>query len=161
MDIYEFALKMEKDGENYYRELAVGANNKGLRNILTMLADAEVIHYNLFKKMKDREKVEPADSAILDDTKNVFMKMKEEKDVTGLNIQQTELYEKALEIEKKSEDFYRAKAAETKDEIQKKVFMKIAGQEKIHYFIVERILDFVSRPQTWLENPEWYHLEEY
>jgi rubrerythrin len=161
MDIYEYAMKMEKDGENYYRELAGGTNKKGLRNLLTMLADAEVAHYNLFRKMKDCEKVEPADSAILGDAKNIFMKMKEEKDVAGLDIPQLELYKKALEIEKKSEDFYREKAGEMKDEIQRKIFLKIAGEEKVHYFIVEKIIDFVSRPQTWLEDPEWYHLEEY
>lgn len=29
MDIYEYAMQMEKDGENYYRELAQKAPNKG------------------------------------------------------------------------------------------------------------------------------------
>ena len=55
MDIYEFALQMEKDGEDYYRDQALNAGNKGLKNIFTFLADAEAHHYNILKKMKDRE----------------------------------------------------------------------------------------------------------
>ena len=27
--------------------------------------------------------------------------------------------------------------------------------------ILEGIIEFVSRPQTWLENAEWNHLEDY
>jgi rubrerythrin len=48
-----------------------------------------------------------------------------------------------------------------KDPEQQEIFHKIADEEKKHYLILQEIIDFVSRPQTWLENPEWYHLEEY
>ena len=44
MDIYEFALQMEKDGEDYYRDQALKEGNKGLKNIFTFLADAEAQH---------------------------------------------------------------------------------------------------------------------
>ena len=54
MDIYEYAMQMEKDGEDLYREVASRTANKGLRTILAMLADAEVKHYKLFQNMKKR-----------------------------------------------------------------------------------------------------------
>jgi len=87
--------------------------------------------------------------------------MKEEKDVSGLDASQVELYKKAQGIEKKSEDFYTEKAKEVSDDSQKQTLLAIARQEKTHYLLLEKIIDFVSRPQMWLENPEWYHLEEY
>jgi len=161
MDIFEFAMQMEKDGETYYRELAAKTGNKGLRNILTMLADAEVMHYNVFSRMKAGAKVKPAEVTALSGVKNVFLKMKEEKDVSGLDASQVELYKKAQGIEKKSEDFYTEKAKEVSDDSQKQTLLAIARQEKTHYLLLEKIIDFVSRPQMWLENPEWYHLEEY
>lgn len=37
----------------------------------------------------------------------------------------------------------------------------MAGEEKRHFFILENIIDFVSRPQSWLENAEFNKLEEY
>ncbi len=38
MDIYEYAMQMEKDGEDFYRKLAGNTNNPGLSKILTKLA---------------------------------------------------------------------------------------------------------------------------
>jgi rubrerythrin len=161
MDIYEFAMKMEKDGEGYYRELAKRTVNTGLRNIFTMLADAEVFHFNIFRKMKEHEDVRVPHTKILSRARNVFEKMKEEEKDTDTSITQTELYKKAQQVEKDSRDFYLKEADEMKDPDQKEVFLRIADEEKKHYLILEGIVDFVSRPQTWLENPEWYHLEEY
>ena len=159
MDIFEFAMQMEKDGESYYRDLAGRVDNKGLKNILTMLADAEVVHYDIFKKMKDNITVKVSDTPILSKVKNVFAQMKKENETTGAPHSQIELYRKAQEIEKKSRDFYLEKAEERKD--QKEIFLKIAEEERMHYNILAQLIDFVSRPQTWLEDAEWYHMEEY
>ena len=51
MNIYKYAMKMEKDGENYYRELANKTGDVGLRNILKMLANDEVKHYHIIEQM--------------------------------------------------------------------------------------------------------------
>ncbi len=160
MDIYEFAMKMEKDGETYYRELATKTVNHGLGNIFTMLANTEVIHYKVFQKMKEHQKIEVPPTTILSGVKNVFEKMKEEDD-TNVNMAETEWYRKAQEIEKASRDFYLKEAGEVERADQKQTFLRIAEEEKRHYLILEKIIDFVSRPQTWLEDGEWYHLEEY
>ncbi len=53
MNIFEFAMQMEKDGEAYYRQLAHRTANTGLRTILTMLADEEVKHQKLFEQLKE------------------------------------------------------------------------------------------------------------
>jgi rubrerythrin len=159
MDIYEYAMKMEKDGENLYRELASKAGHKGLTTILGMLADAEVKHYRLFQNMKNNEEVEMTDTTILNDVKNVFEKIRDEKQF-DVDVSQMELYREAQGIEEKSRDFYMEKADEVGDH-RKEIFLKIADEEKRHYFIVENIINFVNQPNTWLENPEWYHLEEY
>ncbi len=160
MDIFEFAMQMEKDGEAYYRELAAKAGNKGLSNILTMLADEEVKHYNIFQKMKE-SKVEVPDSDLLGNVKNIFIQMKERGDTFLFEAEQTDYYRKALDLEKKSENFYRDKANETTDTHQKAIFNKIANEENHHFRIVENIIDFIQRPEKWLEGAEWYHLEDY
>ncbi|NUO08690.1 MAG: ferritin family protein [Candidatus Brocadia sp.] len=161
MNIYDFAMQMEKDGENYYRDSAQKIDNAGLRKILGILVDAEVKHYNILQKMKDHEKVQMSDTEILANVKNIFVKMKEDNDTVGVNISQIGLYKKAQDIEKNSQIFYLEKADEVTNTSHKEIFLKIADEEKKHYFILKNILDFVSRPQHWLENAEWYHLEEY
>ena len=160
MDIYDFAMRMEKDGEDYYREMARQTGNKGLITILTMLADEEVRHYKIVQKMKT-EKSGMTETMILSDAKNIFMQLKESNEKIDFDIEQTELYKKAQTIEQRSMEFYLEKADEVGLEYQKQIFLKLAAEEKKHYFMLENIIEFVSRPQSWLENSEFHHLEEY
>jgi len=160
MNIFEYAMQMEKDGEDYYRQLTQQNANKGMRTILTMLADEEVKHYNTVEKMKT-EQPQIAETKILADAKNVFVQIKESGESFDFDIEQNKLYRKAQDIEKKSRDFYTEKANEVTKEYQKKLFLRFAEEEKKHYFLLENIIEFVSRPETWLENAEFCHLEEY
>jgi rubrerythrin len=161
VDIYEYAMKMERDGEKYYRELVQRTGNAGLKNILTMLADAEVKHYRIFEKMKRNETSETTDTEFLSGVKNIFEKIREGKETSGLSVPEIQMYEQAQDIEKKSEDFYLDKSGEVADSSQKEMLKKIAAEEKRHYNILQSIIDFVSRPEQWLEDAEWYHLEDY
>ena len=128
MDIYDFAMKMEKDGENYYRELEKTALNRGLKHIFTMLADAEVVHHNIFKRLKEKEKVKVAQTRILSQVKNIFEQMREEESDIPAAITEIALYKKAQEIEKKSREFYLEKTGEIKEPDQKELFLKIADE---------------------------------
>ena len=85
MDIYQFAMQMERDGEKYYREL----------------------------------------------------------------------------IEKESRQFYLEKANEVEGETQKRLLLKLGEEEQKHEFLMENLVEFITRPETWIENAEWRHLDEY
>ncbi len=160
MDIFEYAMQMEKDGEDYYRQLADQTENKGVKTILKMLADDEVKHYNTIEEMKTK-KPQMAETAILADAKNVFVQIKGSNEKFDFDTSEIELYKKAQDIEKRSEDFYREKVNQVEKKYQKDIFLKLADEEKKHYFLLENIIQFVSRPETWLENAEFCHLEEY
>jgi rubrerythrin len=160
MTILEYALQMEKDGETYYRKLARRTTNKGIQTILTMLADEEVKHYNAIKKMQT-SMPEMAETTILTDAKNVFAQIKESGEHFDFDIRKTELYKKARDIEEVSQRFYLEKANEVEPGLQKELFLQLAEEEKKHYFLLENIIEFISRPQQWLENAEFYHLEEF
>ena len=159
-NIIEYAMKMEKDGEDYYRQLAQQTGNSGLKTILTMLADEEVKHYNVLEKIKS-QKTQIAESGILTDAKNIFAQIKESGENFDFDINQADLYKKARDIEKKSQDFYAEKAGEVTEESQKELFLKLVVEEKKHYVLLDNIIDFISRPEQWLENAEFFHLDEY
>jgi rubrerythrin len=160
MNILEFAMEKEKYSEDYYRQLADKSNNKGLKVIFNMLADEEVKHYKIVSDMKEDVAPDLAETTVLSDAKDVFAKMRESVQSFNFDVSQTNLYRKGREIEKQSRDFYLKKANEVKKD-QKEIFLKLADEEKKHYFLIDNIIDFVSRPETWLENAEFYHLEEY
>ncbi len=157
MNIFDFAMQMEKDGENYYRELAGKSSNKGVTSILNMLADEEVKHYELMKKMKTHNP-SLGETPIMKNVKNVFSEMKNSGEKFDFESSQKDLYLKAQELEKKSEDFYREKAAEVGEKPKKDVLLKIAEEEKKHYHILENIIEFITKPETYLEDAEFSNL---
>jgi rubrerythrin len=157
MDIFDFAMQMEKDGEAYYRELAKKCGDKGLAKIFIMLADEEVRHYGIFSRMKTG-KAEVPTTSVLDNVKNIFAEMKGKGQTFHFGAEQVGYYRKAQEIEKKSEDFYREKSKEVSNKSQKEALMKIALEERHHFLILDGIIEFVQRPQTWLEDAEWSNL---
>ncbi|MGD0232700.1 MAG: ferritin family protein [Syntrophorhabdales bacterium] len=161
MNAYDYAMQLEKDGESYYREGARRSVQEGLRRIMTTLADAELVHYDIFKKMKEQKPWALPDTTILRDVKNIFVKMKEEGGLEGINVSEIDFYKKAQDIEKMTEDFYLERARQVEDGTERETFLQVAAEEKRHFFVLQQIIDFVSRPDEWLEDAEWYHLDEY
>lgn len=160
MNIFTYALQMEAESQNYYRSLAVQTDNKGLKTIFNMLADEEARHYRIIEEMKTKVPGKVSDTNLLSDAGAVFQKMADDQRF-NFTLDQLELYRKAQNIETESKNFYLQKSDEVEDDCQKGIFRKLAKEEDKHYFLLQNIIDFVSRPKTWLENAEWYHLEEY
>ena len=162
MDILEFALKMEKYGENYYREILQQTENKGLRSILTLLADAEVKHQRTIEQMigaSDEVKME--EDRLFNDVKNVFEEMKRSGSVFEFDQSQPAVYMKAKEIEEKSYTFYKQSADEAASESNRTLLLRLAEEENKHMILMDNLVEFVTRPQNWLEDAEWTHLDEY
>ena len=161
MDIFDFALEKEKFSEEYYRRTALTAPNKGLSNILNMLADEEHVHYEVVSRMKQGVPVELAQTTVLTNAKAVFAKIRQNREKLKFGNSQIDLYKKAQDIEKDSCSFYMQKAQVVQDQHHKEIFYQLADEENKHYFLLENIIVFISRPQTWLENAEFHHLEQY
>jgi len=161
MDVFEFAMQMEKEAEDFYVRLAGDTDNAGLKTIFNMLAAEEAKHYKMVKEIKTKVPQKISETNILSQAKAVFEQMSKSDKKYYLGINQIDVYRNAQDIEKKSEDFYLQKAGESEDHCQKGIFRKLAEEEKKHYFLLQNIIDFVSRPETWLENAEWNHLDEY
>lgn len=165
MDIYNFAMQMEKDGEDYYRELAAASKLDGLKRIFTMLAEEEVKHFHFIEELQQKQgKAKLAETTILTNVKNIFIDMKEEKpDLHIDSTADTNAFRKARDIEEKSMVFYQEKADEAKDDSVKSLLQRLAKEEEKHMYIMENLVEFVSKPEpgNWLENAEWHHLEDY
>jgi len=160
VDIYKFAMQMELDGRHFYLDLAKKTENAGIKNILTMMAESEAKHYNVILDMQKNDKAEYSkDAEVLTKIKNIFTKMREEKEI-DVDVSQVEFYKKALEIEADSEKFYLERADEEKDPHRKEIFLTLAKEEKSHCILLENIVNLVSQPDNWIENSEWYDLDE-
>jgi len=160
VDIYKFAMQMELDGRHFYQDLAKKTKNAGIKSVLTMMAESEAKHYNVILDMQKNDKTEYSkDVEVLTKIKNVFSKMKEEKEI-DVDVSQVEFYKKALEIEADSEKFYLERADEEKDPHRKEIFLTLANEEKGHCILLENLVNLVSQPDSWIENSEWYDIDE-
>ena len=161
MDVFEFAMKMEEDGIDFYQQIADETKNEGVRSILTILAQDEVKHYNTLKRLKKETVEQVEDTTVLKDAKNVFETLEYNAEDFTSPESQIDLYKKAQELEKKSIDFYAEKAEEVSKDTEKSILSRLADEERKHYFLLEHMITMLTRPEQWLEDAEWTHLEEY
>jgi rubrerythrin len=160
MNIYDFAMQMEQDGEAFYRNMAGQTADPGVQSIFNGLADDEVKHYTIVKQMKEQAPApQMQDTAILSTAQNVFAQMQGRTlDTTG---PQVEVYRQAQELERKSREFYQEKADEVSQESHRDLLLRIAQEENKHFWLLDHMIEFVNRPQSWIEDAEFNHLEEY
>lgn len=159
MNAYEYAMKMEKEGEDFYRELAEAAHEEGLRKIFTMLANEEVKHYKMFEKLaKSSEAVTVPKMEVYTEAKEIFADMKKKSVAYDFGDQQIDFYRRAVETEDKAYELYMEKANEMSDPKHKEIFLTIAQEELRHKDLLENILEFVERPTEWLESAEFYKI---
>lgn len=162
MNVFEFAMQMEKDGEKFYREIAKKTKDAGLKKIFSTLADEEVIHYNTFKSLHEKSAAKAVESNVLEKAKNIFSEMKTKG---GLQVSddtaQVEAYKKAMKAEEEAYTFYEKKAAEATDEAEKTILLTFAREERRHYRLLENVIEFVSRPEQWLEDAEYVNMDQY
>ena len=163
IEVFDFAMDMEKDGETFYRECAARTSDSGIADILRRLADAEVRHYQILNQMKEANTAPLPEGGVDAGIKNVFARMLERGERFGGESSELDLYRKAFDIEMKSRDFYVEKAEELESPAAKELFLRIADEEKLHMDYIESIVEFVSRaePGHWLEDAEWYHHDAY
>jgi rubrerythrin len=161
MNVFDFAMQMEVDGKAHYEKLAMGASITGLRNIFIMLAADEQKHFDMIKAMKGGDYGAMIGSTALDEAKNVFQGFMNEKTLLGGLRKDLDGYRYAMKVEADSVKLYEDMAKkEDIDEIVQ-LLLKIAGEEKKHYNIMENLYDFVLAPQNFLAWGEFSNLKEF
>jgi rubrerythrin len=162
MNIFEFAMKMEEDGRNFYLEQAESAAEPRLKQILMELANDELKHYEIFKNMRDDNSPEykaSEQTTILSSLKNVFETLKESGKEFSFPAGSRDVWVTARDIEKKAEQFYRDKANEETDEARRRLWIQIADEEHKHYVTMQHVIEFLDRPSQWLDDAEWGELD--
>ncbi len=62
-EIYQFAVKIEENGEKFYREMTKKLDNPKIKELFTFLADEEVEHKAIFNNLLSKfEKYDPPES---------------------------------------------------------------------------------------------------
>jgi len=155
MNAYDYALKVEKEGEKYYKELAKRSPYTGLKMVFNILASEEVKHYKVIHDMKTNGSVDIDKLDIILDTKTIFETLSIDKDNVNFNNDEIKFYEEAIAREDSAEQFYREQACKLEDENAKAVFLKIADEEAKHKVLLQNILDFILEPKNFVTAAEF------
>jgi len=163
MNIYDFAIDFEIENREFYEECAANTSHQDLKKVFLELAEEEKKHENIVRQLKENKDVDEVEAGILPKAKEVFKKISENMP-GGDNVmgeEQVDVYKKAVNLETKSYEFYQERAKEADSELVKNTFNRLAEEEKKHERIIDSIIEMVDRPNTWLEDAEWNHLEDY
>ena len=161
MNIIDYALQTERDGEAYYRGLAAKTDDFGVKSVFDLLADAEAEHYQVFMQMRQGQTVSRGTARPIAKIKTLFAAMKEKDGQDAATKDQIDAYTHARDMEKKSQELYEQKAEELTDPEQRELCLRIADEEGKHYLIMDNLIRFLQRPDTWLEDAEWRNMEDY
>ncbi|MBN1211681.1 MAG: ferritin family protein, partial [candidate division Zixibacteria bacterium] len=139
---------------------AAATKNPEQKKIFLMLAEEEQRHYRIFKNLKEGQLGTAKEFAAnraktVSITKNLFQKIAEEGKNSLFGDDTRALWKEAIGIEEKSEKMYREAAAKEKDPERKKLFNKIADEEKNHIYLIDNMLSFMSDPQTFIESNQF------
>jgi len=160
MKVYDFAMEMELDGKDYYEKLAGDTTDIGLKSIFTSLASDEQKHYEMIQSLKSGMKLKMTDTAVLENAKNLFERLRSDKSIAGGLKKSLDGYEHARKIEADSIKFYEEMATKEDDPETVQVLLKIVIEEKKHFSILDNLCDFVQAPLSYLAWGEFSNLKE-
>ncbi|MCD6322774.1 MAG: ferritin family protein [Clostridiales bacterium] len=158
MNILEFAVNMEKEGEAFYRSQAKENEGGNLFKVFSILADDEKQHAKILSGLLKNEKTELSYSEI----SNVSGVFKDffKKDIK-LKPVQLDIYRKALKKETESINLYIKLLEETSEPNEMEIFDYLIKQEELHHTAIEDIIYHLEKAESWVESAEFGTREEY
>ena len=133
---YKIAVKMEKNGIEFYQDLLKQVRDEEARREIDFLIEQEQEHLKTFQELLNKEKEVTQDSFEEDDIVNyvnthVFDSSSEKEKAKGMEHRHTAL-EEAMNMERRSIVFYEGCLLHSKGAQAKKAFKKILEEEKKH-----------------------------
>jgi len=161
MNIFDCAIKMEKEARMYYEKLAAATDVLELKNLFTMLAAAEQEHHDVLVEMKGSIDPEKAHFMALQEAECLFRPLMAKRGLMAELKEDPDAYKHVVKAEEEGVRFYLELAAQAKDEGTREILLMIADEERKHLNIVENIYSFVESPKTYLAWGEFSNLKEY
>lgn len=161
MNVFEFAVNMEKDGEKYYLEQAERNGDNPLAVVFRRLAADETKHAQVIRDKIDGKPYELKNEDDLSAEMDLFLHEKDFQSSVKELPDQVELYHTALEKEQQSIDLYTDLLAKAEDETERRLFAFLVQEEQKHHSILEEMYRYVNRPNEWVESAEFGIREEY
>jgi rubrerythrin len=165
MNIYDFALKMELDGEAFYRNLAATAKDADLKVVLETLADDEQRHLKIIQLAQQQTFHYIESDPSLRKFKNVFANQEFVGDrqafIAKLKDEQIDLYRAALVKEQESVELYKQLKKDSQQQEEKVICELLLHEEEKHAEVIGNIIEMLNHVNDWVEAAEFNHQDAY
>ena len=160
MNVFDFAIRMEEDGQRFYEHLATEANQAELKSIFAMLAAAEHEHQQALERMKQSIPPAKAESKVLERVRNVFEPLLENRQALAMLTGDPDGYRHAIRFAMAGIALYEQMARKEQNPASSALLKMLAEEERQHLTIMENIYDFVQAPKDYLAWGEFSNLKE-
>ncbi len=160
------AIEMEEKGYAFFKDSASKAADSFAKEVFDFLAGEELKHIEAIKIfyggyiqgntiMTDSliEGMKSSLSAALD---QLYKHLGEKVPVAGSEL---DVYNFAMDFERKGEAFYKKAEAEAVDPNARKLYGFLIGEERRHFKIVESCLSYFENPAEFFHQREKWHME--
>ncbi len=161
MSILKDAIKMEIDGEKYYRNLAEENKDNHLHGVFQKLAEDEKEHAQLLKQKEENKECTIQKSQPSQKASSVFQSMEEFKSEIRETPSQIDSYRLALEKEKESIDLYTNLKEKAESGGDKEIYDFLIEEEKDHYNTINNLIALLTNAEDWVESAEFGVREKY
>lgn len=168
MDVFAFALKMELDGEKYYREQAEKVKYNDLKVVLEGLADDERRHYKIIQSMQSQTYNYVEDDPSLSKARKIFKSyqkdvsaLKNKASIEKLKDEQIDVYRMALLKEQESVELYKKLNADANNSKEKEILERLMNEEKGHVEVIDSIIEMLNHVNDWVEAAEFNNPDTY
>jgi rubrerythrin len=155
MNTLEYAIKMELDGERYYREQAELNRENALYPVCIMLANDEAHHAGMLKSRQARQPIEMPDSDTLQKVKNIFSELGDLAAANKPIPSQLDFYRIASEKEMQSIALYSELKSKAEDKQDIEFFEYLIVQEKHHFEALDNLASLLRSAEEWVESAEF------
>lgn len=156
----QFAIKMEYDGEKFYKQQAKLNNDNGLYTVCMMLAEDEKNHARILENKMNNLEYDLPPSA-LSDQKTIFENLNgvslDEKE----KLNQLDFYRIAADMEKQSIKLYVKYLEASPGKKSQEMYGYLIKQEQLHYEVIDALAEALRNAEEWVENAEFGNRPEY
>jgi len=166
LEAVQFAIQMEIDGKEYYQKASRESGNNVGKELFEWLAAEEDKHRQRFEDIYDAIKkqkawpevnIQPRKGEILD---TLFF---EAMRVAGTQVKaasaELDAIAKAMDMETKTESFYKSQGGEAVYDAERKLYMSLAAEERGHYLALVDYREYLIDPAGWFRKAEHHSLD--
>ncbi|HKL48770.1 MAG TPA: ferritin family protein [Desulfuromonadales bacterium] len=162
MNIYDFAMSIEKSGMKFYSKMVEATDDPGLKKIFSMMIKDEEFLFQQYEKMRDKApKRALKDARGLAEETNVFAEELDPQKVLAKIDNDLDAYRFIMAVEEKLYKMYEKVAEQEEDAQLKNKLLEIAQVEHREHDEIQAAYDFVNAPNEHLAWGEFSNLGEF